>query len=162
MYVKQYVTVINTFSYVSAYNLFKAMRIIDPGQAIELKLDEEHIDILMAQLPVLKEVDASIGEEMKKDIAKYLSLAKTFSTNRSNIDEYTRDILQWWRTHRYSLHPAWAFTARIVLAISCNSAASERVFSLMKNRFGKHSGRDTALADQLKASIMLAFNKRLQ
>ena len=54
--------------------------------------------------------------------------------------------------------PAWALAARIVFAISPNSASCERVFALLKNLFGEQ--QNMALADYVQAALMLNFNKR--
>ena len=48
--------------------------------------------------------------------------------------------------------------AHIVFALTVTSAASERVFSLVKSMYGK--GRDSSLADELQGSVMLRYNKR--
>ena len=42
--------------------------------------------------------------------------------------------------------------------MSCTSAASERVFSLVNNMFGED--QLTALADQVETATMLRFNGR--
>ena len=42
--------------------------------------------------------------------------------------------------------PTWALAARMVFSLQCSSAASERVFSLVKNLFGADQVR--VLADQ--------------
>ena len=54
--------------------------------------------------------------------------------------------------------PAWALAARIIFAISPNSASCERVFALLKNLFGDDAM--SALADYLQAGLMLNYNKR--
>ena len=56
-------------------------------------------------------------------------------------------------------HAAWALAARIVFAISPNSASCERVFALLKNLFGDEAM--SALADYLQAGLMLNYNKRI-
>ena len=48
--------------------------------------------------------------------------------------------------------------ARIVFAISPNSASCERVFALLKNLFGEEQVH--ALADYVQASLMLNYNDR--
>ena len=48
--------------------------------------------------------------------------------------------------------------ARIAFALSPNSASCERVFALLKEMFGED--QLSALADQLRAALMLAYNKR--
>ena len=54
--------------------------------------------------------------------------------------------------------PAWAKAARIAFAFSPNSAACERVFSLLAVMFGETQA--SALADYLEAALMLAYNDR--
>ena len=54
--------------------------------------------------------------------------------------------------------PAWALAARVVFAISPNSASCERVFALLKNLFGDMQMR--ALADYVEAALMLNYNDR--
>ena len=70
---------------------------------------------------------------------------------------YSEAILEWWRTNS-STFPAWALAARIVFAISPNSASCERVFALLKNLFGEQ--QMLALADYVQASLMLNYNGR--
>ena len=54
--------------------------------------------------------------------------------------------------------PAWADAARIVFAFTPNSAAAERVFSLLKAMFGDLQME--TLADIIQAALMLRINKR--
>ena len=46
-----------------------------------------------------------------------------------------------------------------VFALTCTSAASERVFSLVKAMFGK--ANDRILADGVQGSVMLRYDKRM-
>ena len=55
-------------------------------------------------------------------------------------------VLHWWKVHS-SKFPAWAEAARIVFALTPNSAAAERVFSMLKTMFGDQA--TTALAEEL-------------
>ena len=64
----------------------------------------------------------------------------------------------WWRQN-YPQIPTWGAAARIVFALSCTSAASECVFSLVEAIFG--SDQLASLADQLQAAAMLRYNKRI-
>ena len=64
---------------------------------------------------------------------------------------------EWWRVNGKAF-PAWATAARIAFAITPNSASCERVFSLLEEMFGPQ--QDASLADELRAAIMLAYNKR--
>ena len=52
-----------------------------------------------------------------------------------------------------------ALAARIVFAMSPSSASCERVFSLLKEMFGEQ--QMSALADYIRAALMLKFNKRV-
>jgi hypothetical protein len=59
--------------------------------------------------------------------------------------------------------PAWALAARthlarIVFAISPDSASCERVFALLKNLFNEQ--QMSSLADYVQAALMLNYNKR--
>ena len=51
-----------------------------------------------------------------------------------------------------------AQAARIAFAISPNSGSCERVFSLLESMYGEL--QDRALADQLRAALMLRYNGR--
>ena len=53
----------------------------------------------------------------------------------------------------------WATAARIVFAISPNSASCERVFSLLKLMFAEQ--QLSSLADVIRAALMLRYNKRV-
>jgi len=59
--------------------------------------------------------------------------------------------------HSYAF-PTWACAARIVFALSPNSASCERVFSLLKVLFGEQ--QMSALADYIRAALMLRCNER--
>ena len=52
------------------------------------------------------------------------------------MGEYTESLLKWWRSN-CPRFPTWAIAARIIFAMQPSSAASERVFSLVKEMFGK-------------------------
>ena len=54
--------------------------------------------------------------------------------------------------------PAWALAARIVFALSPNSASCERVFALLRRLFGEE--QFSALRDYLQSSLMLNYNGR--
>ena len=71
---------------------------------------------------------------------------------------FTEGVLHWWKVHG-SKFPAWAEAARIVFAFTPNSAAAERVFSMLKAMFGDQA--TNAFADYIQTAIrMLRSNKR--
>ena len=82
-------------------------------------------------------------------------MAPTF--DKADVEAYTKGVLEWWRTNG-SGFKEWALAARIVFAISPNSASCERVFSLLKLMFGDQ--QLSSLADFLRAAIMLRYNDR--
>ena len=57
-----------------------------------------------------------------------------------------------------ALPDTWAIAARIIFAMQPSSAASERVFSLVKEMFGKD--QLSAMADLVQGSLMLRYNGR--
>ena len=71
--------------------------------------------------------------------------------------DYTKAVLSWWRANG-GCFKTWALAARIVFAISPNSASCERVFALLKRLFGEL--QMNSLADLLQASLMLNYNHR--
>ena len=96
---------------------------------------------------------------MKLDLPKYLQLGAGFATNRSHMSEYTADVLRFWQQHGGELNDAWKVAAQCVFSVPSSSAASERVFSLLKTMYPEQ--RASALADNIEASLMLRYNKRL-
>ena len=63
------------------------------------------------------------------------------------------DPLLFWKRHESDL-PNWSRAARQVLLVQPSSAASEHVFSLVRNSFGER--QNLALQDYVEASLMLA------
>ena len=53
----------------------------------------------------------------------------------------------------------WALAARVVFAISPNSASCERVFSLIKQLFGDQ--QLSTLADAIRTALMLRYADRM-
>ena len=79
------------------------------------------------------------------------------SFDHGDIAAFTEAMLLWWRNHKGEL-PAWSEAARIMFALTPNSAACERVFSLLKIMFSDE--QRSCLGDMLQGSLMLRYNKR--
>ena len=95
---------------------------------------------------------------MKQQMPQYLAAAAAAPTfDIADVAAYTEAVLDWWRANGNSF-PAWALSARIIFAFSPNSASCERVFSLLKTMFGEQ--QMSALADYIKAALMLRYNGR--
>ena len=96
--------------------------------------------------------------DLKQQRHQYVvAAANAPAFDKGSVADYTKAILAWWRDNSRTF-PAWALAARVVFAISPNSASCERVFSLLKNLFGEQ--QMAALADYVQASLMLNYNKR--
>lgn len=87
--------------------------------------------------------------DLKKEF--YLYVTKAADVNIDSHDE----ILKWWKQNTTNL-PKWSLAAQKVLLVQPSSAASERVFSLLKASFKDQ--QDLALQDYLQASLMLQYN----
>jgi hypothetical protein len=76
-------------------------------------------------------------------------------STRQHVD--CTSVLNWWSSQIGTI-PEWCKAARIVFAMSPNSASCERVFSLLKVMFGE--ARKASLSDMLQSALMLRYNKR--
>ena len=73
---------------------------------------------------------------------------------RSVVAAFTSGVLLFWANHG-SDFPTWALAMRIVGSLTPNSAAAERVFSLLKLMFGEV--QMSSLADMIQAALMLRY-----
>ena len=105
------------------------------------------IDTDLKKIPFLNTVQELNG--LKEELPTYLARA-------ADTDE-NFDILEWWKRNSSHL-PYWSAAAKRIFLVQPSSAASQRVFSLLKNSFGDQ--QDNALQDDIKASLMLQYNKR--
>ena len=104
----------------------------DPTFA-SMHLTPAMVDDLMAIEPL---AGHDLLDGLKQELPAYLSAAATCpALNRSDVGEYTEAVLAFYRAYN-PRSPTWAKAARIIFAMAPSSAASERVFSLVKNMFG--------------------------
>ena len=130
------------------------VRAFNPNFAA-LHIDAPFIDSMSA-IKALDGLDLLTG--MKQELPVYLAAARSAPAfDPSDVEAFTEGVLSWWRTNG-NLFPKWAYAARIAFTLTPNSADCERVFSRVKQMFGDQQMR--ALGDQLRAALMLAFNKR--
>ena len=87
----------------------------------------------------------------------YISVAQDFTVDHGDVQAFTKSVLKWWANHG-SVIPAWSEAAQIVFSFTPNSAAAERVFSMLKLFYGKE--RVASLADSINVSLMLNYNRR--
>ena len=143
------------YSLVDMYELCRVVRIFDPNFA-SVHATPALVDALSAVKPLL-----ALGfiPSLKAELPLYLSAAGNAPAfDRTDVKAYTEGVLKWWRTNGAGFKQ-WALAARIVFAISPNSASCERVFSLMKLMYGDQ--QISTLADAIRAALMLRYNDRV-
>ena len=141
------------YSLVGMYELCDLVRVFDPNFATA------HANpALLNRMSVITPLNAlDMLDGMKQELPLYLAAAANAPAfNKASVADYTEAILKWWRTNG-GLFKAWALAARVVFAISPNSASCERVFALLKRLFGEQQMH--SLADLVQATLMLNYNK---
>jgi hypothetical protein len=133
--------------------VFKAVRVFDPAWVRLTELNADRVQ----SLSVVRCITEDLIEGMLTELDKYIIAAHDFEADPADIEAFTTSVLAFWRTHRCAL-PMWAKAARIVFALSPNSASCERVFSLLASMFTPE--QKATLGDALQASLMLRYNKR--
>ena len=105
-------------------------------------------------------VEHDLIDKMKAELPFYLSACSSASlvVDHGDVKEFTTKVLKWWALADKSKFPTWAVAARIVFSFTPNSAACERVFSLLKFMFGDRQW--AALGDYIQAARMLKYNER--
>ena len=115
------------------YALCRAARAFDPSFA------KDHVDAAFVDgMSTITPLNAlGMLADLKLQMPQYLAAAANAPAfNKGSVADYSDAILGWWRDNS-STFPAWALAARIVFAVSPNSAFCERVFALLKNLFGE-------------------------
>ena len=125
---------------------FKAARYFSPQKINDIQPNVEAINALKS-FPFLN--SKTILDGLKGELPSYLAKV-------TDIDS-SIDILQWWNQNESAL-PCWATAARKVLLVQPSSAASERVFSLLKASFNPQ--QQSLLQDYIETSLILQYNVR--
>ena len=121
----------------------------------EMKVDADLVRLLHATVaPIQEHCNVS---KLIAELPTYTAITEGVATNKSDIDVFTSEVLQWWQKHHLEV-PEWSKAARIIFAFSANSAGCERVFSLLKVMFGDQQHK--LLADYLQGRLMLRYNGR--
>lgn len=147
---------VSQYSCAHMYSVCRVSQILNPAFAAQ-HLSENMVDDLFHIVrPLAVHVDLA---RLKAELPAYLCAARTVEAiDVSDVDAFTEQVLKFWRNAPEAELREWRKTARIVFAMSPNSAACERVFSLLENMYGLQ--RERALADQLQAALMLRYNGR--
>ena len=125
--------------------IFKGSRLFSPQKIHIMQPNALATDQALSTISFLNTQQELDG--LKAELPAYL-------TRAADTDQHF-NILEWWKRNASEL-PKWSAAARNIFLIQ-PSAASERVFSLLKNSFDAQ--QDNALKDYVKASLMLQFNK---
>ena len=123
---------------------FKAARLFSPSKLSEMNPSVAALDSLTS-FPFL----SPALPNLKAEFPLYAAAAE-------DIDP-SSDPLLFWERHESDL-PNWSRAAKQVLLVQPSSAASERVFSLLRNSFGER--QNSALQDYIEAFLMLQYNNR--
>ena len=123
---------------------FKAASLLSQQKVYAMQPDATAVETLTA-FPFLNSANAITG--LKTELPTYLAKAADV--------EPASCPLEWWKQNFTEL-PLWSSVARKVLLIQPSSAASERVFSLLKASFGEQ--QDGTLQDYVETSLMLQYN----
>lgn len=115
------------------------------------------VDDMVASIkPLAEHINLS---NLKGELPAYLSAAKDIVCAHDDVHTFTNQVLTFWR---YDAKKAqlkeWCKAASIIFAMPPNSAACERVFSLLKNMYGDQ--QMNTLADHIQASLMMKYNGR--
>jgi hypothetical protein len=138
-------------------NVAATTAVADDGGELEAlgpQLPEPELTIADVTEKILTAAGSSGTPPILKDLKK---------TSASTVEQ-AYAILEWWRLPysdssdqaRYEMFPAWFFLLRKIALCSPSSAASERVFSMLKACIADQ--RRSMLADCIEASTLLASN----
>ena len=147
------------YSLEHTYLLFRLARVFDPSFVSENEalLNFAYVGTLASIKPLARD-DGALIRALQRDYHLYISAARGFTVDHSDVDVFTEAVLVWWKNHG-ALTGAWREAAEIVFSMTPNSASAERVFSLLKCMFGDL--QENCLADLVQSSVMLRYNKRV-
>lgn len=137
------------------YAVCKLSRAFDPSFAVR-HLTATLVDELVSTIqPLSSHIEK---EKLKQELPSYVSVAKDVVIDHDNPSTFTAQLLDFWQNSSKKEMETWRWAARIVFAISPNSASCERVFSLLDVMYGED--RQSVLADHLQSSLMMRYNGR--
>ena len=141
------------YHFADNYHTWELARFFNPAWAAE-HLNGCMVDSLIDLASIRHH---ALLEELRAEAHDYLTACVGVSIDESDIHIFTDNVLAWWRANGQKF-PTWAKAARMVFALTPNSASAERVFSMLKHMFGDTQGG--ALGDYVEAALMLKYNQR--
>lgn len=147
---------VSGYSCAHMYDVCRAAQLFNPAFAAS-HLTSRSVDVLYHTVtPFAHHVSL---EALKAEIPAFLSAAaEVDSIDVSDVADFSSQVLRFWRGASKTALKEWCKAAKIVFAMSPNSAACERVFSLLDNMYGDQ--QLCSLADSIQASLMLRYNGR--
>ena len=139
---------------VDTVRAFKAARLMCPATVRSLDPTPTSVQQLRA-FPFLDE--DGIMDALCQELPSYLACAEGVSFQGDSLADLAAKKVEWWRCNEEKL-PHWSKAVKLVLLVQPSSAASERVFSLLKAAFSDQQQR--ALRDYLESTVMLQYNHR--
>jgi hypothetical protein len=136
------------------YEVLRVVQAFDPSWAAQ-HLDANVVNALAVVKP-LRNMTAALLRELPAYLVATAGVVIDHSEGKED-HSFTEQVLKWWATNG-SKFPAWAEAAQIIFAFTPNSAAAERVFSMLKAMFGDQQME--TLADIIQTALMLRINKR--
>ena len=109
-----------------------------------------------ANVPLTSDIAEHVPA-LKRELPAYLSKCAGTAFDHNDVDEFTKGVLLFYKNHSAEF-PTWALAMRIVGSWTPNSAAAERVFSLLKAMFGDE--QLSALVDMIETALALKYNER--
>ena len=140
------------YHYRDSYQMWALARMFNPSHAAQ-HLAPDGVDALADIKPLAYH---NLIEGMKSEVHAYLTACVGVVVDTTSMEAFTNSVLLFWRRNGHKF-PTWAAAARIMFAMTPNSASAERVFSLLKAMFG--DARASSLSDLVQGSLMLKFNK---
>ena len=101
------------------------------------------------ELAVFPFIDTTVLQQLKTELPQYVAACASVAPSY--------DVLKFWQNHLSTL-PYWSTTAAKVVLLQPSSAASERVFSVLKASFS--DTQTGCLQDLVECSCMLQYNNR--
>ena len=134
------------------YEVCRVSQLFDPS-FVAANLTAAAVDELCDAIPSMTD-----KAQLKSEVEAYKTAAAAApAMDHSDVHAFTEAVLEFWRKQGKKM-PMWRKMAKRVFAIPPNSAASERVFSLLEAMFGKD--QDASLSDMIQGALMLRYNKR--
>lgn len=141
------------YSLVHMYEVCRLAQAWDPQYAL-VHVNAAFIDALAHIKPIAKKIDL---QKLKQELPTYRAAAAGAAFDDDDVAAYSKAVLKWWADNHKKI-PEWSKAARIIFAISPNSASCERVFSLLENMFG--DAQNAALSDYISTALKLRYNGR--